>query len=110
MVLRMTRREQSFQRSPLHTKHLPILDIGILFLRLMVVFENLSIGAEPLQIGQAADVIAVPVGEEGLVHCGFFVGEDGLELFGPGWFALAGVDEDALVAAADEVCVGSWDD
>lgn len=42
------------------------------------------------------------------MHGGFFVGEDGLELFGPGWFALAGVDEDALVAAADEVCVCSW--
>lgn len=78
MILRMTGREQGFQRSPLHTKDLPILDIGIFILRLMMVLEYLSIGAEPLQIGQAADVIAVPVGEEGLVHGGFFVREDGL--------------------------------
>lgn len=92
MILRMTRRKQRLKRRPLHPKDLSILDIRILILGLMVMFKNLSLGTEPLQIRQAADMVAVPVGEEGLVDGGFFVGEDGLELFGPGWFALARID------------------
>lgn len=92
MIRRMTRRKQGFKRGTLHTKDLSILDIGVLLLRLVMVFKHLGIGAEPLQVGQAADMITVPVGEEGLVHGSFFVGEDGLELFGPCWLALASVD------------------
>jgi hypothetical protein len=59
----MTGRKQRFQRRPLYAKDLPIIDIGIRILRSMVMFENLSLGTEPLEIGQAADMVAVPVGE-----------------------------------------------
>lgn len=63
MILRMTRREQGFKRSPLHAEDLSILDIGVLILRLVVVFKDLSLGAEPLQIGQTADMVTMPVSE-----------------------------------------------
>jgi len=43
------------------------------------------------------------------VYGGSLVGKDGLQLLGPGWLALAGVDEDSLITAANEVGVGSWE-
>lgn len=63
MILRMTRRKQRLQRRPFYAKDLPIIDIGIRIVRLKVMFKNLSLGTEPLQVGQAADMVAVPVGE-----------------------------------------------
>jgi hypothetical protein len=59
----MTRCEQGFKRSPLHAKDLSILDIGVLLLRLVMVFKDLGIRAETLQIRQAADMVTMPVGE-----------------------------------------------
>lgn len=108
MILRMSRRKQGFQCSPLNAEDLSILDIGIRILRLVVVLEDLGLRAEALQIRQTADMVAVPVSEQGLVYGSFLVGKDGLQLLGPSWLALAGVDEDALVSAANEIGVGSW--
>ena len=52
-------------------------------------------------------MVAVPVSEQGLVYGSFLVGKNGLQLLGPSLLALAGVDEDALVSAANEIGVGS---
>lgn len=46
-------------------------------------------------------MVTVPMGQQGLVDGGFLVGENGLQTSGPGGLALARVDEDALMAAAD---------
>ena len=51
MILRMSRREQGFQCSPLYVEDLSILDIGVRILRLVVVLEDLGLRAESFQIG-----------------------------------------------------------
>lgn len=63
MILRMSRREQGFQCSALDVEDLSILDIGVRVRQLVVVLEDLGLRAEPLQIGQTADMVAVPMGE-----------------------------------------------
>jgi hypothetical protein len=62
----------------------------------------LDVGA---QVGDAADVVVVPVGEEGGIYRGFFRGEEGGKGEAPGGAAFACVEEDAGWAGAEEVCV-----
>ena len=90
MIRRMSRRMTSSQRRPLHPKHLPIFNPRLPILRIM--FEDSSLGTQSQQIRNPMDMVPVPVRQQRLVHGGVFLGEDCLEMGGPGWFAFAGVD------------------
>lgn len=106
MVNCMPRRMARRQSSALHRKHLSIADILMSGIRL--VLENSSLGTDAEQVGNTIDVVAMPVGEEGLVNGGILLGEHGLQTSSPRGLALARVDEDTLVATANEVGIGSW--
>lgn len=71
MVNRMSRRMECCQSSTFDGEHLALLDIRLSGIRL--VFEDLSLGTDSEQIWQPADMVAVPVCQQSLVHyCIFF--------------------------------------
>lgn len=106
MVSCMPRRMARRQSSALHGKHLSIADILVSGIGL--VLENSSLRTDAEQVGNTVDVVAMPVCEEGLVNGGFLLGEHGLQTSSPRGLALARIDEDTLVAAPNEVGIGSW--
>lgn len=105
MVHRMPWRLARRQGRPLNPKHLSICDIRLSLIGL--VLEDLGLGTNPQQVGKTIHMVPMPMSEQGLVDGGFFLGEHRLQVSGPCGLALACVDEDALVAAADQVSVGS---
>ena len=72
------------------------------------VLEDLDGGADALEVGDAACVVVVPVGEERLGDGCVFGGEDAGEEGRPGREAFACVDENAVGAGADEVGICAW--
>jgi hypothetical protein len=101
MPWRMARR----QGSTLHSEHLSIVDI--LMSCIGSVLKDSSLRTDAEQVGDAVDVVTMPVSEQGLVNGGFLLGEHGLQPSSPRGLALARVDEDTLVAAANQVGIGS---
>jgi hypothetical protein len=55
-------------------------------------------------------MVMVPVRDERGLDAGLFGREDGFECLRPCYAAFAGVDEEALGAAADEICVRAWEE
>lgn len=72
------------------------------------VLVHAGAGGEGEEVGDAADVVVVPVGEERGVNGYVGGGEGRLEGGEPFGFALARVDEEAAGAGADDVCVRAW--
>ena len=94
------------QGSAFNGKGLAMGDAGPTGLGLVLVDGGVGEGGK--EIGNAADMIGVPVGEEGTVNGYVGRGEDGLEGREPFRFALARVDEEAAGAGADNVGVCTW--
>lgn len=97
------------QRRPWCFEYLPMLDVrewgsGVVG----GVLEDLDVGADALEVVDAAYVVVVPVRQDRLGDSGVFGGENAGEEGGPGGEAFAGVDEDALGTGADEVGVCAW--
>lgn len=103
MVYCVTRCMERSQRCPLNAKHLSILDVILSFIRLVLVHRRL--GADRQQIIQTPNMVAMPVRQKCLVHCGVFLGQHGFEICRPRRFAFPCVEEDPLMTSANEVCV-----
>lgn len=70
-------------------------------------FPHRRLGGEVEQIGDAADMVIVPVRDQRGFNGDFFIGEGGGERADPVRVAFGGIDEDARGAGADEVGVGA---
>lgn len=102
MIVRVARRVHRPHRGPFDPKHLPV-DNGLLRLVGRVLVDGaLKVGVQTEQVGHAARVVAVPVGEEH-VREGDAQGVEGrgdeIRPFGD---ALARVDDEAGAARADD--------
>lgn len=73
-----------------------------------LVFVDFGLRAQFQEVGEAPDVVVVPVREEAYRYGGGLGLQGGGEVFFPGWESLAGVEEDARPAAAEEVGVRAW--
>lgn len=97
------------ERGPLGLEYLSMLDGGEWGSGVVGgVFEDLDVGADALEVVDAADVVVVPVRQDRLGDRGVFGGENAGEEGRPGGEAFPRVDEDALGTGADEVGVCAW--
>jgi hypothetical protein len=109
MIHRMPRRMKRHQRRPLDLKHLSIAHLQLALFHIRIALVYLDARKHLHQIFNSADMVMVPVGDERGLDAGLFRGEDGFERLRPACAAFAGVDEETLCAAADEVCVRAWE-
>lgn len=72
-----------------------------------LVLVNFSLGTQFQEVGEAPDVVVVPVREEACRYGGGLGLQGGGEVFFPGWESLAGVEQDTRPAVAQEVGVGA---
>ena len=87
MINGVSRRVECCQGSTFNRKYLAFMDIRLSGIRL--VFEDLSLGTEFEQIWQPADMVGVPVSQESLVYCCFFLREHVLKVCSPCWLAFS---------------------
>jgi hypothetical protein len=109
MIHRVTWCVEGSQRSTLNFEYLAVVDVCFAIanlLRHVFVYRGLRTDLE--QIGDALDVVMVPMGQQRLVHRGLLLLQDGLEQAWPTRHSFAGVNQQALRATADQVCVCSY--
>lgn len=92
------------QRGPLHLEDLAILDVLLPFVRLVLI--HLGLGADFEKIGDALDMVVMPVRDQGLFDRSLLLRQYGLEECRPAGAALACVYEETPGTPSDEVCVG----
>ena len=101
MIGSVSRAVERPQCRPLRLKDLRVNDVVLT--KGGIVFVDFCVGAEGEEVFDAADVVAVPVGQEGVGDgCAFGCQERG-EGMRPAGFAFPSVDEEAGGAGADEV-------
>jgi len=79
------------QAGALRPKHPPVLDVDLAPFRIVLV--HLRVRAEFQQVSDAADMVVVPMSQDGFVYGRSLRREDLLQQSRPRRFALAGVDE-----------------